>query len=105
MSQLTTHSTLHSRMTMFIDWIKPDPDKKVENDEQAALVRKYVSQNAAAEGFRVVGMPEAGSDAKGTGLRRHYLGHAEVDGYDIDLVFILDPKDADGKPIDELLTI
>jgi hypothetical protein len=105
MSQLTTHSTLHSRMTCFINWIKPDPDKKEYNDDKASLVRKYVSQNAEAAGLRVVRMPVAGSDAKGTGLRRHYLGHAEVDGYDIDLVFILEPKDADSKPIEELLAI
>jgi hypothetical protein len=105
MSQLTTHSTLHSRMTCFICWIKPDPDKKENNGAQAALARNYISQNAAAEGLHVIRTPEAGSDAKDSGLRRHYRGHAEVDGYDIDLVFILEPKDADGKPIEELLSI
>jgi|GEM_PF-851147 len=105
MSQLTTHSTLHSRLTCFICWIAPDPEKQEENDAQASLARKNIGQNAAARGLRVLRTPPAGSDAKATGLRRHYLGHAEVDGYDVDLVFVLASENADGKPLEELLSL
>ena len=105
MSQLTAYSIVHGRLTVFIRWINPDAEKKEDNAYQASLVRKYVSQNASQQGIHIVGTPEAGSDAKNTGLRRHYRGHAAVDGYDIDVVFIINPEDADGKPLEELLSI
>ncbi|MDB5016104.1 MAG: hypothetical protein JWQ84_936 [Mucilaginibacter sp.] len=104
MSQLTTHSTLHSQMCCFVGWIAPDPDKKEYNSGQAATLIDRVIKNAAEDGVEVGDTPDGGSDAKGTGLRRHYLGHSEVDGYDIDIPMVIAPKDADGKQLNELLT-
>lgn len=103
MSQLTTHSTLHSQMCCFVEWIAPDPDKKDSNASQAATLIDRVIKNAAEDGVEVVDTPKGGSDAKGTGLRRHYLGHSEVDGYDIDIPMVITPEDAEGKQLDELL--
>lgn len=105
MSQLTVCSIVHGRLTAFIRWINPDADKKENNAFQASLVRKYVSQNASQESITIISTPDAGSDAKDSGLRRHYRGHAAVDGYDIDIVFIISPEDAYGKPLEELLSI
>jgi len=103
MSQLSTHSILHSRLSYFITWIKPDPDKKDDNVEQAANVTKNVKQNAEDDGLEVTDTPEGGSDAKDTGLRRHYMGHSEVDGYDIDRPFVVKEKDKNGNTVSNLL--
>jgi hypothetical protein len=103
MSQLTTHSILHSRLSYFTTWIKPNPDKKEENARQAGLARKYTKQNAEADGLEIVSTPSGGSDEKNTGLRRHYLGHSEVDGYDIDIPLVIRPEDTDGKKLVDLL--
>jgi len=103
MSQLTTHSVLHSWLSRFINWIKPDPDKKEDNSKQAELVTKNVKQHAEADGLEVTDTPEGGSDAKDTGLRRHYRGHSEVDGYDIDRPFVINEKDKDGNKVTDPL--
>lgn len=104
MSQLTTRSTLHSRLSCFISWIKPDPEKRDENSNQAGLVRKYTKKNAEEDGMQVISTPAGGSDEKDTGLRRHYLGHSEVDGYDIDIPIVIRPEDSEGKELKELLS-
>lgn len=104
MSQLTTRSVLHSRMTFFVEWIKPDPDKRDNNSYQAGLVRNYTKQNAEEDGMEVISTPPGGSDEKDTGLRRHYLGHSEVDGYDIDIPIVIRPEDTDGKELEDLLS-
>ena len=104
MSQLTTHSTLHGRMSCFVNWIAPDTNKKENNSSQAEKLIERVKKNAADDGIEVRATPKGGSDAKETGLRRHYMGHSEVDGYDIDIPMVIAPDDADGKELDELLT-
>jgi hypothetical protein len=104
MSQLTNHSTLHSWMCCFVNWIAPDPDKKEYNSSQAETLISRIKKNAADDGVTITDTPKGGSDAKGTGLRRHYLGHSEVDGYDIDIPMVIDPKDAEGKKLDDLLS-
>jgi hypothetical protein len=86
-----------------MDWIKPDPVKRKSDCEQADNVRNNVKQNAEADGFTVKSTPAGGSDEKNTGLRRHYLGHSEVDGYDIDIPIVIQPEDADDKAFEELL--
>jgi len=90
-------------LSCFIGWIKPDPDKKDDNDYQASLVRTYTKQNAEEDNIVVVSTPRGGSDEKVTGLRRHYLGNSAVDGYDIDIPIVIRPEDADGKELPELL--
>lgn len=103
MSQLTTHSTLHNWLSCFITWIKPDPDKKEDNSTQANNVTKNVKQNAEDDGLEITDTPDGGSDAKDTGLRRHYRGHSEVDGYDIDRPFVVKEKDKNGNNVDNPL--
>ncbi|RYE27783.1 MAG: hypothetical protein EOP48_34235, partial [Sphingobacteriales bacterium] len=103
MSNLSPRGTLHNRMCHFMDWIKPDPNKRDSDCEQAANVRKNVKQNAEEEGMTVTSTPSGGSDEKNTGLRRHYRGNSEVDGYDIDIPIVIKPANSDGEAFEELL--
>lgn len=103
MSEISTHTTLHSRMSCFVDWIAPDPDKISDIAERADTARKYIQKCAEEDGLTITNTPKAGSFEKKTGLRRHYLGHAEIDGLDLDIPMVTKPKDEDGDLIDELL--
>jgi hypothetical protein len=103
MSEISTHTTVHSRMSCFVDWIAPDPEKIDDIAERADKARKYIQKCAEEDGLTVVDTPKAGSFEKKNGLRRHYLGHAEIDGLDVDIPMVIKPKDDDGDVIDELL--
>jgi len=89
MSELNTKTVLQSRMECFTKWIAPDPDKKKEIFAKADEIRQYIKQTAEENGLTVKSMPIAGSSAKGNGLRRHYRGHSEVDGWDIDIPIVV----------------
>jgi len=104
--RLTAASTLsrsHRRISRFVDWIKPESDTAVTIREQAGNIRRVITAQAKADGLTVLSTPEAGSFAKNTGLRRHMRGDMEIEGQDVDLPFVVKPKDADGEKIDELL--
>ncbi len=103
MSEISTHTKLHSRLSCFVDWIAPDPDKIDDIAQRADIVRKYVRQSAEEDGITVTDTPKAGSFEKKTGLRRHYRGHAEIDGLDVDIPIVVKPKTEDGNTITELL--
>jgi hypothetical protein len=102
-SPLTTQSRSHRRLATFVDWIKPEPDKREEIHKQAADIRRTITGQATADGLVVTATPEAGSFAKHTGLRRHMRGNSEIEGQDIDLPFVSKPRAKDGDRIDELL--
>lgn len=99
----STLSRSHRRIAKFVDWIKPDSDTAGTIREQAGNVRRRISAQATADGLTVLSTPEAGSFAKSTGLRRHMRGDMEIEGQDVDLPFVVKPKNADGEKIDELL--
>jgi Second Messenger Oligonucleotide or Dinucleotide Synthetase domain len=100
---LTTRRRSHRRLAAFVDWIKPESDTRDAIREQAADIRRIIAGQAAADGLVVTATPEAGSFAKHTGLRRHMRGHSEIEGQDIDLPFVIKPRDKDGDRIGELL--
>jgi hypothetical protein len=89
-------------MTVFVDWIKAG-DKDDIIIQQSAEIRERISNLAEKDGLTVRSTPNSGSFAKKTGLRRHLQGHSLVEGQDIDLPFVVSPKDNDGEQIDELL--
>ena len=95
MSELSTHTKLHRRITNFVDWIKPDPDKRNEIKERANKVREKIKNQAESEkyGYTVVSTPNAGSFTTKSGLRRHLRGEAEVEGLDVDLPFVVKDDD------------
>jgi hypothetical protein len=100
---ISTHTTTHRRMKCFVKWIAPDPDKEPDMIEQAKVVKAKVKEEAEKDGLIVADTPWSGSYAKKTGLRRHYRGNSAVDGQDIDLPFIVESLDKDGKKVDNLL--
>jgi hypothetical protein len=102
MTQLSTRSLLHRRMCEFVDWIRA-ADKDDTIREQSAEIRSRIRGQADKEGLTVRSTPNSGSFAKKTGLRRHLQGDSEVEGQDVDLPFVISPRDEDGKQIDELL--
>jgi Second Messenger Oligonucleotide or Dinucleotide Synthetase domain len=99
----TVQSRSHRRLAAFVDWISPEPDTREAIRTQAADIRRVITGQATADGLVVSATPEAGSFAKHTGLRRHMRGHSDVEGQDVDLPFVIKPKDKDGDSIDELL--
>ncbi len=90
-------------MTAFVDWIKPPEDKENQIRDQAEEIRSRIKGQAEADGLVVRSMPNSGSFAKRTGLRRHMHGDAEVEGQDVDLPFVVSPKTTEGDVIKELL--
>ncbi|WP_257455528.1 CBASS oligonucleotide cyclase [Archangium lipolyticum] len=102
MTQLSTRSTLHRRMSSFVDWIRGG-DKDDLIIKQSGDIRERIVNQAEKDGLTVRSTPNSGSFAKKTGLRRHLLGDSAVEGQDVDLPFVISPEDEDGARIDELL--
>ena len=98
-----TRSTLHRRLSCFVEWLAPDKDKEDEIRKQADSIRKRISGQAKEDGLTVRSTPQAGSFAKRTGLRRHMAGDSEVEGLDVDLPFVVSPTDEDGEQLESLL--
>lgn len=98
-------SLLHRRLTTFVTWIRPDPDKVEDARAQRDEVRDRIRGQAEADGLVVRSTPNSGSFAKATGLRRHMLGDAEHEGQDIDCSFVVSPKNEDGDVLTELLSL
>jgi hypothetical protein len=99
----TIQSRSHRRLARFVDWIKATPDTRDAIHKQAADIRRFISNQATADGLAVIATPEAGSFAKHTGLRRHMRGNSEIEGQDVDLPFVVKPMTAEGERITELL--
>ena len=95
--------SLHARTANFVSWIRPDQDAAEAARAQRDEVRNRIKGKAEADGLIVRSMPNSGSFAKATGLRRHMLGDAEHEGQDIDCPFVLSRKDEDGGVLMRLL--
>ncbi|SHG30782.1 CBASS oligonucleotide cyclase [Flagellimonas flava] len=106
MSELTTHSVLHKRITTFADWIRPEATKRDEIKERSNKVREKIKEKAESDEYNliVVSTPNAGSFTTRTGLRRHFRGDAEVEGLDVDLPFVI-KDNQDGFALHSLLDI
>lgn len=98
-----TATTLQRRLHCFVGWIKTDPDRNATISRQLASVRTAISAKAREDGLVVVATPDSGSFAKGTGLRRHFRGHAEVEGQDVDAAFVVRAKTEEGDVLRDLL--
>jgi hypothetical protein len=102
-SGVSVRSRSHRRLSAFVDWIKPDSETRDTIYSQAGSIRSAIANQAAADGFSVIGTPEGGSFPKQTGLRRHMFGNSEIEGQDVDLPFVIKSVTADGAKIDNLL--
>ncbi|MGE3611434.1 MAG: CBASS oligonucleotide cyclase [Bacteriovoracaceae bacterium] len=87
----------------FVKFISPDPDKTDEIRDLKNRVKENIKNQAIADGLTVKQTPDSGSFATKTGLRRHMLGNSEVLGQDVDLPFVVAPKDKDGESLTYLL--
>lgn len=96
-------TVLHKRMTNFVKWIAPDPEKIKAIGDRANDIRACIRKAAEDDGLIVKSTPRGGSFEKKTGIRRHYRGKAAVDGLDVDIPVVVNPKNEDGKKIKSLL--
>lgn len=103
MSELTTRTVLHKRLSKFVDWIKPDSTKRQEIKDQADKVREKIKKKAIEKGVIIKSTPYGGSFASKCGLRRHFRGNSEVEGLDVDLIFVTAEKENDGWSLNSLL--
>jgi len=99
----TTRQKLHIRIRNFVDWIRTDSNKEDDICRQANEIRERVKNQASNDGLIILSTPWSGSFAKRTGLRRHLRGLNPVEGQDVDLSFVINPKDKDDKELSELL--
>jgi hypothetical protein len=100
---INIQSRSHRRLIKFVNWIKPDSDKRDAIKEQVADIRNAIRGQAGRDGLSVIATPNSGSFAKHTGLRRHMRGNDEIEGQDVDLPFVVKPSTSDGERITELL--
>jgi hypothetical protein len=103
MPGFSTRSTLHRRLSAFVEWIATEPATEDAIRRQAEEVRSRIKGKAVDDALTVRSTPNGGSFAKRTGLRRHLHGDAEVDGQDVDLPFVVSPKTKDDENVDRLL--
>lgn len=96
-------SKLSEWLTCFIEWIGPEPEKREDVKVQAQQIRDRIRAKAEEDELIIKGTPKSGSFATKTGLRRHMLGDAEVEGQDVDIPFIVAPKTSEEEKVDELL--
>ncbi len=103
MPGLSNRSTLHHRLTTFVDWIATEPGTEDTIRRQSDEIRTRIKGKAANDGLTVRGTPNSGSFAKRTGLRRHLQGDSTVEGQDVDLPFVISPKTKDDEAVGPLL--
>ena len=99
----TVQDLSHRHFAAFADWIRPEVATRKTIVEQSTEIRGRIKGQAEADGLTVRSMPDSGSFAKKTGLRRHMRGSIEVEGQDVDLPFVLRRTTEDGDRVDELL--
>lgn len=87
--ELNQMSLIHRRCKKFVEFIAIEKDKVEEIKSQAEQIRGRIQAKAEEDGKIVMSTPFSGSFGKKTGLRRYMQGHAEIEGMDIDIGFIL----------------
>lgn len=95
--------SLQARFTNFVDWIKADLAREEEFRARRGNIRNAISSRAKADGLTIASTPNSGSFATRTGLRRHMRGQSEVEGQDVDVPFVVEPKTNDEQKLGVLL--
>lgn len=99
-----TQGTLHRRLSVFVDWVRTEPEREDEIRTRAENIRTAIAKKAREDSLDIRSTPSAGSFATRTGLRRHMRGKAEVEGQDVDIPFVVAPKTKDDQQIQTLLS-
>ncbi|MCY1071652.1 CBASS oligonucleotide cyclase [Nannocystis sp. RBIL2] len=89
---LSSKSPSHRRLSAFVDWIRTPDDREERIKSQADEVRRRLRGKAESDKLIIRSMPFSGSYEKGTGLRRHMQGEAEIEGQDVDIAIVIDPR-------------
>lgn len=92
MYQLSSKSLSDRRLASFVDWIRTPGDREEKIKAQSAEVVRRLRGKAERDGLVVRSTPFSGSYQKGTGLRRHMHGGSEIEGQDVDIAIVLDPR-------------
>ena len=95
--------TLQQRTAAFVDWIAPEAAREDETRTRAETLRTKIKVEAAADKLTIRSTPLSGSFATRTGLRRHMRGTSEVEGFDIDVPFVVAPLTKDDEKLEALL--
>src|SRR5438132_211772 len=103
MAQLSNRSTIHRRLSRFVDWIATDESREDEIRRKSEDVRTRICNQASKDGLVIRSTPNSGSYAKRTGLRRHMTGGSVVEGQDVDLPFVVSPRTRDQEEVNSLL--
>lgn len=88
-SQDPTHAPSHSHLKHFVPEIRTPKAEQRKIEEQRDRVRHRITSRLGKLKLQVARSPNAGSYAKGTGLRRYMYGNTKIGGSDIDLPFVL----------------
>ncbi|UTW61724.1 hypothetical protein KFE98_17185 [bacterium SCSIO 12741] len=99
------NSPIQNRFNCFVQFISPDPKRRRKYEHRAKEIIGYIEKRLASDSYTLSGSTLAGSFAKKTGLRRHLEGPNEVEGLDIDLVFILKNEDLKGKSLTSIILV
>lgn len=100
---LTKTYTLHQRISCFVDWIAPDAIREEETRGRADNIRTAIRAKAIDDRLTIRSTPNSGSFATRTGLRRHMRGTSEVEGFDVDVPFVVSPRTKDDEQLETLL--
>lgn len=97
MSIIITNTTIHRRFKSFVKWVAPEKGTRDNIKNQADEIKKRITTKAEDDGRTVNSTPFSGSYSKESGLRRYMRGDSVEEGQDIDIAFIMEPKDKDGN--------
>lgn len=92
MKSLSSKSPSHRRLSAFVEWIRTPDDREERIKSQADEVRRRLRGKAESDRLVIRSMPFSGSYEKGTGLRRHMQGGAEIEGQDVDIAIVIHPR-------------
>jgi hypothetical protein len=95
--------TLQQRISTFVDWIASEASREDETRGRADNVRTKIKAEAITDKLTIRSTPSSGSFATRTGLRRHMRGTSEVEGFDVDVPFVVSPETKDDEKLEVLL--
>lgn len=104
-SQDPAHAPSHTHLKDFVPEIRTPKVEQRKIEEQRGRVRHRVMSRLQKLKLQVARSPNAGSYAKGTGLRRYMYGNTKIGGSDVDLPIVLTARSGDHLDLKALLDL
>jgi hypothetical protein len=98
-----THAPSHSHLKHFVPKIRTPEVELRKIQEQRDRIRHRLRSKLQRAKLPVARMPNAGSYAKGTSLRRYMYGNTKIGGSDVDLPVVLTARSGDHLDLKALL--